>query len=145
MRVRETQTLPRVVRLKCEDLLTNYRSNQRELADLRRDRIPSGTPGYSPTAGVQSGNPEARPTEEITMAIIADARYRYLTESISIVDQFLKGLDPIAKNLLASVYINSNRYSIASAAVIYDISERTAYRMVLDSLTWLAKLAGYTP
>lgn len=145
MRVRERKTMPRVTRLMAEQLLSDYTRNKRELAMMRDDSIPSTTPSYSLTSGVQSGNPEARPTEEITMTIVADARYIYLTTAIKSVEKLLHQIDSATQRLLYLVYMAPDPISISAAAVVVNQSQANAYRCVLQALTQLAIIAGYMP
>ena len=112
---------------------------------MRNDSIPSTTPSYRLTSGVQSGNPEARPTEEITMTIVADARYVYLTTSIKAVEKLLHQIDPATQRLLYLVYMAPDSISISAASTVVNQSQANAYRCVLQALTQLAIIAGYMP
>ena len=142
---RETTKLPLVIRRMTIQQLLDYSANQNALARYYKEETPSPVQHYSLTAGVQSGNAESRPTEQISFRILADPYHEQLVRSITAVGTVLSKCDSVDLKLLKLCYLNADKISIESAADRVHIHPATAARRINSRLEQIAKLLGWIP
>lgn len=119
--------------------LEHYRDNKMQLEEYKRDMIPSPTPTYGGTGG--HGNEAHRSTEDIVERISSSAYIRNLEQTVKAIDYVIGRLDATDLRLIELVYFKGT-HTVEGAAMIVNLSGRTAYRHINNVLTAVAMELG---
>ena len=119
--------------------LEHYPSNLAQLESVKRDLIPSPTPTYGGSEGHSS---EAhRTTEDVVFQISSSAYVRQLEQTVSAIRYVIDRLDDTDLRLIELVYFKGT-HTVDGAAMIVNLSSRTAYRHINNVLTAVAMELG---
>ena len=118
-----------------------YREDKRQLEEYKREMIPSATPGYSLTAGVDGGEAK-RTTEDIAMRIISSPYIRRLEITCEAIDRALQNLDETDMRLIELVYWR-REYSVEGAGNKIGLAKSSAYQRINKILGLIAYELGY--
>lgn len=121
--------------------LQYYREDLRQLETYKRDLIPSGVQGYSPTAGVNGGE-MTRKTEDIAFRLISSPYIRRLEITCEAIGRVLSKLDEVDLKLIELVYWR-HEYTVEGAAMKIHISKTAAYQRINKILGAIAYALGY--
>lgn len=121
--------------------LQYYREDLRQLETYKRDLIPSGVQGYSPTAGVNGGE-VTRKTEDIAFRLISSPYIRRLEITCEAIGRVLSKLDEVDLKLIELVYWRCE-YTVEGAAMKIHISKTAAYQRINKVLGAIAYALGY--
>lgn len=121
--------------------LQYYREDLRQLETYKRDLIPSGVQGYSPTAGVNVGE-VTRKTEDIAFRLISSPYIRRLEITCEAIGRVLSNLDEVDLKLIELVYWR-REYTVEGAAMKIHISKTAAYQRINKVLGAIAYALGY--
>ena len=121
--------------------LQYYREDLRQLETYKRDLIPSGVQGYSPTAGVNEGE-VTRKTEDIAFRLISSPYIRRLEITCEAIGRVLSKLDEVDLKLIELVYWR-REYTVEGAAMKIHISKTAAYQRINKVLGAIAYALGY--
>ena len=119
--------------------LEHYRDNKMQLEEYKRDMIPSPTAKYGGTTG--HGNEAHRSTEDIVERISSSAYIRNLEQTVKAIDHVIGRLDATDLRLIELVYFKGT-HTVDGAAMIVNLSSRTAYRHINNVLTAVAMELG---
>ena len=119
--------------------LEHYQTNRAQLESIKRDLIPSPTPTYG---GSEGHSTEAhRTTEDITIQISSSAYVRNLEHTVKAIQYVIDRLDDTDLRLIELVYFRGS-HTVDGAAMIVNLSSRTAYRHINNVLTAVALELG---
>lgn len=119
--------------------LEHYQTNRAQLESFKRDLIPSPTPNYG---GSEGHSTEAhRTTEDIAMQISSSAYIRNLEQTVKAIQYVIERLDDTDLRLIELVYFKGT-HTVDGAAMIVNLSSRTAYRHINRVLTAVALELG---
>lgn len=119
--------------------LEHYQTNRAQLESIKRDLIPSPTPTYG---GSEGHSTEAhRTTEDITIQISSSAYVRNLEQTVKAIQYVIDRLDDTDLRLIELVYFKGT-HTVDGAAMIVNLSGRTAYRHINRVLTAVALELG---
>lgn len=121
--------------------LQYYREDLRQLEDYKRDLIPSGVQGYSPTAGVDGGE-VSRTTEDVAFRLISSPYIRRLEITCEAIGRVLSKLDEVDLKLIELVYWR-REYTVEGAAMKIHLSKTAAYQRINKILGAIAYSLGY--
>ena len=119
--------------------LEHYQTNRAQLESIKRDLIPSPTPTYG---GSEGHSTEAhRTTEDITIQISSSAYVRNLEQTVKAIQYVIDRLDDTDLRLIELVYFKGT-HTVDGAAMIVNLSSRTAFRHINKVLTAVALELG---
>ena len=119
--------------------LEHYQTNRARLESIKRDLIPSPTPTYG---GSEGHSTEAhRTTEDVTIQISSSAYVRNLEQTVKAIQYVIDRLDDTDLRLIELVYFRGS-HTVDGAAMIVNLSSRTAYRHINNVLTAVALELG---
>ena len=119
--------------------LEHYQTNRAQLEAIKRDLIPSPTPNYG---GSEGRSTEAhRTTEDIMVQISSSAYVRNLEQTVKAIQYVIDRLDDTDLRLIELVYFRGS-HTVDGAAMIVNLSSRTAYRHINNVLTAVALELG---
>lgn len=119
--------------------LEHYQTNRAQLEAIKRDLIPSPTPNYG---GSEGHSTEAhRTTEDIMVQISSSAYVRNLEQTVKAIQYVIDRLDDTDLRLIELVYFKGT-HTVDGAAMIVNLSGRTAYRHINRVLTAVALELG---
>ena len=119
--------------------LEHYQTNRAQLESIKRDLIPSPTPNYG---GSEGRSTEAhRTTEDIMVQISSSAYVRNLEQTVKAIQYVIDRLDDTDLRLIELVYFRGS-HTVDGAAMIVNLSSRTAYRHINNVLTAVALELG---
>ena len=119
--------------------LEHYQTNRAQLESIKRDLIPSPTPNYG---GSEGHSTEAhRTTEDVTIQISSSAYVRNLEQTVKAIQYVIDRLDDTDLRLIELVYFRGS-HTVDGAAMIVNLSSRTAYRHINNVLTAVALELG---
>ena len=119
--------------------LEHYQTNRAQLDSIKRDLIPSPTPTYG---GSEGHSTEAhRTTEDIMVQISSSAYVRNLEQTVKAIQYVIDRLDDTDLRLIELVYFRGS-HTVDGAAMIVNLSSRTAYRHINNVLTAVALELG---
>ena len=119
--------------------LEHYQTNRAQLEAIKRDLIPSPTPNYG---GSEGHSTEAhRTTEDIMVQISSSAYIRQLEQTVKAIQYVIDRLDDTDLRLIELVYFKGT-HTVDGAAMIVNLSGRTAYRHINNVLTAVALELG---
>ena len=119
--------------------LEHYQTNRAQLESIKRDLIPSPTPNYG---GSEGHSTEAhRTTEDIMVQISSSAYIRQLEQTVKAIQYVIDRLDDTDLRLIELVYFRGS-HTVDGAAMIVNLSSRTAYRHINNVLTAVALELG---
>ena len=119
--------------------LEHYQTNRAQLESIKRDLIPSPTPNYG---GSEGHSTEAhRTTEDIMVQISSSAYVRNLEQTVKAIQYVIDRLDDTDLRLIELVYFRGS-HTVDGAAMIVNLSSRTAYRHINNVLTAVALELG---
>ena len=119
--------------------LEHYQTNRAQLESIKRDLIPSPTPTYG---GSEGHSTEAhRTTEDIMVQISSSAYVRNLEQTVKAIQYVIDRLDDTDLRLIELVYFRGS-HTVDGAAMIVNLSSRTAYRHINNVLTAVALELG---
>jgi len=119
--------------------LEHYPSNRSQLESIKRDMIPSPTPTYG---GSEGHSTEAhRTTEDIMVQISSSAYVRNLEQTVKAIQYVIDRLNDTDLRLIELVYFKGT-HTVDGAAMIVNLSGRTAYRHINRVLTAVALELG---
>ena len=119
--------------------LEHYQTNRAQLESIKRDLIPSPTPNYG---GSDGHSTEAhRTTEDIMVQISSSAYVRNLEQTVKAIQYVIDRLDDTDLRLIELVYFKGT-HTVDGAAMIVNLSSRTAYRHINNVLTAVALELG---
>ena len=121
--------------------LQYYREDLRQLEEYKRDLIPSGVQGYSPTAGVDGGV-VSRTTEDVAFRLISSTYIRRLEITCEAIGRVLSKLDEVDLKLIELVYWR-REYTVEGAAMKIHLSKTAAYQRINKILGAIAYSLGY--
>ena len=118
--------------------LEHFPTNQAQLEAVKREMVPSPTPTY----GVEGHSHDAsRTTEDIMLRISSSAYIRQLEQTVTAIQYVVGHLDAIDAKLVELVYFKGT-HTVEGAAMIVNLSVRTAYRHINNVLTAVALELG---
>lgn len=119
--------------------LEHYNVNRAQLESIKRDLIPSPTPTYG---GSEGHSTEAhRTTEDIMVQISSSAYVRNLEQTVKAIQYVIDRLDDTDLRLIELVYFKGT-HTVDGAAMIVNLSSRTAFRHINKVLTAVALELG---
>ena len=120
--------------------LEHYHEDKRQMEDYKKQFIPSGTAPYSPTGGINAGEP-GRPTENAALKIASSPYLRTMEWNIAAVERALDKLDEIDLNIIDMVYWKKS-HTVEGAGMKVGLSRRAAYDHINNILCRVALEMG---
>ena len=120
--------------------LEHYREDKKQLWQYKSDLIPSITPGYSLTGGVQSGSP-SNPTESTGIKLATNPYIIEMERSISAIERVLSKCDETDKRLIDLVYWKQS-YTVVGAGESVGLGQNGSYKRINKILVGMALEMG---
>lgn len=134
-------SLPLGLKRTVEWHLEHYPEDVRQLAEYKRELIPSPTQAYSPTAGL-SGGEAHRSTEDIVIRLNSSPYIRMLEITCGAIKAALETEDDTTRKIVSLVYWK-REYTAEGAGMVLNLSTSQVYRRINKLLSRIAYEMGY--
>ena len=119
--------------------LEHYPQDRQQLEEIKKDMIPSATPNYNSIGG--HSNEVSRTTEDIALQIASSVYVQRLEQTVQAIKCVIDRLDDTDAQLINLVYFKGT-HTVDGAAMVANLSSRTAYRHINRVLTAVALELG---